>query len=206
VRVWLASVDSAVVDTAVCNRTERDRAAGFGSAEAGRRWLRGRATLRLVLGRAVGASPESLAFGTAPGGKPSLLDHLGVHFNFSHSGGWLAVAVADHPVGIDIEAPRRLVRPSLLADRLFADDLRGRSAWGLLPAAEQTLALLQRWTRAEALLKATGEGLGGGVGTAEARLLGRGWKVRDLDLGPSLAGAVAASASPSWEIEGPHLL
>lgn len=74
------------------------RAARLGRAEDAERCLMGEALLRLAL-------PERRDFNYTygPHGKP-LLD--GVHFNLSHSGRYVACAVADAAVGVDVQTVR----------------------------------------------------------------------------------------------------
>ncbi len=175
VRVWVVDLDSAHPDTAVCTPEERERRARPG-------WLASRAVLRTVLGEVLGSDPRALVFGEEGRGKPVL---PGIQFNLSHSGSLVAVAVADRPVGIDIETERRILRPDRLARRLCGPGYAGE-------LDDDPRALLQCWTRAEALLKATGEGISGGLSGAERRLRAEGWDVRDLAVDQRAVGAVAA--------------
>lgn len=57
--------------------------------------------------------PVPLTLAEQPGGKPFCPDHPGFHFNLSHSGGWAVCAVADCPVGVDVQEERPF-RPALL--------------------------------------------------------------------------------------------
>jgi len=196
VEIWMAHLEPAPVDIEVCNREERARAARFRAPGSAARWLAARAVLRWVIGATLDTDPAAVAFSESPSGKPGLSPDRGIHFNLSHSGGVVAVAVAPQSVGVDVEVPRRLTRPDRLAQRLFADTDR-RQQWSSLDEPARTAELLQAWTRAEALLKATGEGIRGPMGGVEARLAARGWTVRDLELGAGLIGAVAA-AGDRW--------
>lgn len=88
-----------------------------------------------------------------PGGKPFFPDFPQYHFNVSHSGPLSLCALADTPVGVDIERvrPRKPGLPRYaLGDREFAwFETRG-SRW------EDFYTL---WTLKEAKVKCTGEGL-----------------------------------------------
>lgn len=62
-------------------------------------------------------------FGTHPGGKPYFLQHPDCHFNLSHSGSYALCAVAELPVGVDLQIiktswrdsmPRRVCSPEQL--------------------------------------------------------------------------------------------
>jgi 4'-phosphopantetheinyl transferase len=198
VRVWVSVVRPQDGDAGVCSADERERAARLPSPLSAGRWLAKRAALRRVLAAAVGAEPAGLSFSQTPSGKLLLELCPGVHFNLSHTGDAIAIAVADRQVGVDIERPdRRLVRPEGVADRLFGDPSQ-RLAWSELAEPHRTTELLRRWTRAEALLKATGEGVAGGLAGVEARLAARGYVVRELAL-PELVGAVAAPGT-DWVV------
>jgi len=76
-------------------------------------------------------------FAVGPQGKPQLADG-GLHFNLSHSDEVVMVAVADRPVGCDIE-------------KIVVED--GRD-----------IAFYERWTRREAGLKMCGCGFADGAG------------------------------------------
>jgi len=76
-------------------------------------------------------------FAVAPQGKPMLADGCGVYFNLSHSDEAVMVAVADRPVGCDIE-------------KIVLED--GRD-----------VAFYEEWTRREAGLKMTGSGFADGA-------------------------------------------
>lgn len=206
VDVWMTAITPgappAQALTAVCSADERRDARRFRNPLSGEEWLAARGALRLVVARAVGADPARLRFVTGPAGKPALRDHPTVHVNLSHSGQTVAVAVADRPVGIDIEAPRRLRRPDRLAARLLgADELE---KWAESGEPERTTDLLRHWTRAEALLKATGRGLPGGSHRVVERLTAEGWRLRDLAIAP-MVGSVAAKGD-GWSVRGPHPL
>lgn len=95
--------------------------------------------------------PPSFAY--EEGGKPFLKDHPHIHFNLSHCRAGAACAVADHPVGVDMET----VRPykDALARHALSDDEYARVAASPDPAA----AFIRLWTMKEAFAKLTGRGL-----------------------------------------------
>lgn len=131
-------------------------------------WLFGGATadragLRQVLSAYLGVEPERVRLEQAHAGdKPKLLDGHGLCCNWSHSREVAVVAVAHGiELGVDLEFADRKLRALPLAQRYFAP---AESAWlGQLPADVQTSAFLRLWTGKEAVLKATGMGLAGGL-------------------------------------------
>ena len=127
----------------------------------------GAAVTRLVLGTALGTPPAALqidrtcTFCGAQHGRPRLLDAEGLHFSVSHSGQCVAVTVLPgSPVGVDVEEVGRIAPGEVgdLANCALPD--REREHLARLPAAQQPWAFTVSWVRREAVLKATGQGLG----------------------------------------------
>ncbi|TLX21239.1 4'-phosphopantetheinyl transferase family protein [Thermomonas fusca] len=108
--------------------------------------------LRLDVGR--------VALDAQADGRPLLRvdgDAAPLHLSLSHSGGWLALALADAPVGVDIELPRRVRDWNALARFVFSpEECRRVDAAGDALCAEVFHAL---WTLKEARGKRSGEGL-----------------------------------------------
>ena len=96
--------------------------------------------------------PPVLAFG--PHGKPFLRDYPGIHFNLSHCSRAALCVVSDAPVGCDVETVTTPLDRDLL-DHCF--NPREREA--ILAAERPEVAFCTLWTRKEAFLKWTGEGL-----------------------------------------------
>lgn len=200
VDVWLGEASG---DGACCTAAEHERAALHRDPGAAKRWLGARQLLRQVLAGAIGVAPADVVLETYPGGKP-IVPGSGLHVNLSHSGGLVAVALAGPDVGavgIDIEMPRTLQRPERLAQRLSpwppGDGEHAREPATSGPP--DTAELLRRWTRMEALVKATGEGVSGGISGAESRITARGWSVRELAVPRGGVGAVAAYGH-AWRV------
>lgn len=130
---------------------------------ARRRRVVARACLRRILGWYCSAAPHSLPLVRDAAGKPRLAtatpaDRL--RFNASHSGDVLLVALAlDLDVGVDIEVVCPLADPLLIARQHFsAGEVLELSR---LDEPQRTQAFYAGWTRKEAFLKATGDGLAG---------------------------------------------
>jgi 4'-phosphopantetheinyl transferase len=174
---------------------ERARADRFVHAADGARFTAARSRLRQLLAAHVGGRPEDIDFALSAEGKPRL---AGAHaasrlaFNLSHSGGHAAAAlIADVEIGIDIEAVRP-VEPEL-AERFFAP---AEIAQLRALAPSQWLAGFYRcWTRKEAVLKASGHGLGVPLDSFAVATDGTG-PVRVLHAGGALSGAEAWSLLP----------
>ena len=140
---------------------ERARAGRFRIADARGRFVLGRTLLRRTLGELLAVPGESLALAVDDRGKPRLAERdaqRSLHFNLSHSGRVVALAVAAVPVGVDVEALREVANVERLARRFFSP----AEAAAVLAAAggDRGRIFLRTWTRKEAYLKATGLGIG----------------------------------------------
>lgn len=87
-------------------------------------------------------------------GKPFLAKEPGLHFSIAHSGEMVLCAIADSPVGADIEALRP-VSPALLHKFACPGELDALETEGF--RAENILSL---WTRKESYGKFLGVGIG----------------------------------------------
>lgn len=93
-------------------------------------------------------------FAFGPHGKPFLPDHPHIHFNLSHCPGVALCVVGDAPVGCDVERVPERLDMDLCRHVCHESELAA-----ILHAPSPTLAFASLWTRKEALLKYTGEGL-----------------------------------------------
>lgn len=212
--VWLADLDAAGASidalearVGVCPPDERDRMRGFPDPEQGRRWMRSRVALRLLLATEMGLDRARAPFTIMPGGKPTLTP-AGREFSLSHSGTYLLMAISRAgPVGLDIEARTSVCmdeRRRVLIERAAA----ALAPHAPLPTSPSVRRFLQAWTRLEAVAKASGIGIGeilerfairGGrpaeAGLPEHVLVTGGQRLRVEDL-TLPAAAVAAVALP----------
>lgn len=87
------------------------------------------------------------------GGKPSLKDYPDIHFNLSHCREAAACAISNVPMGVDIETIRPFKEP--LARKVLSDEEYNY----VMKAERPDVEFIKFWTRKEALLKLTGEGI-----------------------------------------------
>src|SRR5688500_9024806 len=113
VQVWSASLDQPdrCLDklTALLAPDEIERAARFTQQFQGRRFMAGRAMLRMLLSCYVDVEPAQIPLAYGAHGKPEIADSAGegIHFNVSHSRDRVVFAVArGRRVGVDIEYVR----------------------------------------------------------------------------------------------------
>jgi 4'-phosphopantetheinyl transferase len=137
---------------------ERARAERFFFERHRKHFIAGRGLLRAVLARYLGRDAGALHFHYGPYGKPTLEAGGDLHFNLSHSGNAALLGVTrGREIGVDLEQVR--TRDSLveLAQRFFAP--AEVAALATVPAAQKEQAFFNCWTRKEAFIKASGEGL-----------------------------------------------
>ena len=189
----------------VLSDAELARANRYHFANDRRRSIVARAATRQLLGRYLDADPRELVFVEEEYGKPALL-HRQIEFNASHSEDLPALEFAtETPVGIDVERKRKLNDSLALARRYFsAEELAFVNS-----AADADDAFFTVWTAKEAIVKASGKGIGTGdlrgftvpFGEAEMKPVIDGWSVAAIDA--PLEGyfsAVAARASEACRV------
>ena len=118
------------------------------------------AVLRDLLGRYLETEPDRISYAYNAFGKPELSRELGgrLKFNLSHSVGLGLIAItADSDVGIDVERIRPQVDLADIARCFFA--AAEADSLIALPSHLRAEAFFGCWTKKEAYLKASGEGL-----------------------------------------------
>jgi 4'-phosphopantetheinyl transferase len=208
VHVWAACLDDLSEDAlgVPLSADERDRGGRFHFKRDRRRFVTARGLLRVLLGRYLDVDPAGLLFGYGPRGKPCLAERDEPRFNLSHSGGLaLLVFARGCELGVDIEQERPLPESADIARHYFS----AREGAGLLSLREdeRDAAFFRCWTRKEAFVKATGDGLSRPLDAFDvtlapgepARLLRvdgepeavRRFRLEDLRPAPGFAGALA---------------
>jgi 4'-phosphopantetheinyl transferase len=167
VDVWLVQLDEPQIaglesDPTILSEDEVARAARFHFEKDRLRFSRCRATLRVILGRYLRVPPATVHFSYSASGKPELAPDQNpqqLRFNVSHSAQMALIAVSVRwRLGVDIERVREDVNVRELSERYFSE--RERHSLRSLPESMLVQAFFACWTRKEAFLKATGDGLG----------------------------------------------
>jgi 4'-phosphopantetheinyl transferase len=96
---------------------------------------------------------EKPCFDYGPHGKPVLRNHPDIHFNLSHCREAVVCALSDEPVGVDVEAVTHY-KESVARYTMNEQELSA-----ILGADRPEVMFTRLWTRKEAVLKLTGEGL-----------------------------------------------
>lgn len=163
VHVWCVALDPPAGVVAALARTlsddEQGRAARFHFDRDRVAFTVARGALRTLAGRYLGEPPARLRFGYRERGKPYLTAPPGpLRFNVSHSGQRALVCFAlDREVGVDIELRRELSDLLSLARTAFSP--AEYAALCRLPPDARPGAFFTCWSRKEAFIKATGEGV-----------------------------------------------
>lgn len=179
---------------ALLSPDEAARAARFATEALRARCALRRGLLRHLLGRVVGRDPAALAFAYGPMGKPSLPG--GPAFNLADCKDHVLIAIAPHEtveLGVDVERLRSVPDAAGIAERFFAPE--ERAAFAALPEALRDEAFLNGWTRKEAFIKATGQGLSTPLDRFAVELVpGRPARLLSLD------GALEAGSAADWSL------
>jgi 4'-phosphopantetheinyl transferase len=137
---------------------ERQRAARFVFEKDRRFFAACRSALRVLLGRYLERRAEEISFVYSERGKPRVAGEGDLRFNVSHSGG---LAVFAFTLGCELGADVEMVRPvpemDHIAQRFFCQEEYNELV--NLPEDEKPDAFFRCWTRKEAYIKATGDGL-----------------------------------------------
>jgi 4'-phosphopantetheinyl transferase len=166
---------------------ERARADRYRFADDRRRSIVARAATRHFAGRYLNAEAAMLIIDEEEFGKPFLRGRA-IEFNASHSGDLVAVAFSrDTAVGLDVERRRQLTDALALARRYFSAE----EIAIVERAADMGDAFFAIWTAKEAIVKASGKGIGTGD------LHGFTVPFRDPELRPVIDGWSVAALNPN---------
>lgn len=166
IALWLCNLDRGSDETDALAKSlsplELARADRFGTARLRGRWITGRATLRRILGAALGVDPAAVALHRDIRGRPQLTRELGLDFNLSHTDDVALIGIsvglpAGARIGVDIEREDRLVNADGLARKFMTE--RERAEMAILDEAARRKRFLRLWTCKEAMSKATGDAL-----------------------------------------------
>lgn len=169
VHIWWANLrdfDSHVPELqSVLSVLEQARARRFQFLRDRNNYIISHGLLRMLLGHYAGKPPSRLRFRKGRYGKPELQDvteERQIHFNISHSEDVALYGITPAcRIGVDVEYVRTFPDYDRVAQEFFP-----RAECKSLEATSEELRaqrFLELWTRKEALLKATGEGLGDGL-------------------------------------------
>lgn len=218
-RIHLARIDAVAARARAAGldwltTAERARLAGMQAPARQASFLAGHWLAREQAAAWLRRDVDALVLDVHPDGRPRLrADNTAapLHVSISHSDGWLALALADAPVGVDLELPQRTRDWLALARFVFSP---AETRWLQdVPDAERAGVFHVLWTLKEARGKRHGEGLqpraarriaaeACAVDRAEATSWAWGDGALALALAPGarieIAGAAALEAPAYW--------
>lgn len=189
--LWSADLDLGKNFRGILSSDEIARAEKYHTTRDRDRFVAGRGTLRSVLSHYLRLAPEEMEFRCNEFGKP-FLAHEPLQFNVSHSDGKFLVAISHHAVGIDLERMRSDLEILQIAETHFEPGEFATLC--ALPEQDRVQEFFALWTAKEALCKAMGRGITGGLTST----LPSGWSVKSL---PAPAGYSAALAIQSTRFD-----
>lgn len=157
VEIWVVEDDRSAPDTGLLTADEVARFAAL-DPDARAFAVSARVTLRVALGGHLGLAPREVQIVEGGDRKPVLAGRE-LEFSVSHTEDAAMVAVAAVPVGIDIERVEAIAGEEFDDLVAFVLDAREREELDRLPEDDRLTAYYRVWTRKEAYVKATGEGI-----------------------------------------------
>lgn len=169
---WAALAHRARWHTLLLDQAESERHRKYLRPADRDRFTVGVALSRIVLGAQLGIPPAAVAIDRTcarcggPHGRPRLAVGARLDFSIAHSGEVIALAVTgskdgegeSRRVGLDVEMINAAFADEAPVDIVLS--AAEYSAYSKVDAARQASAFVRYWVRKEALLKATGDGLG----------------------------------------------
>lgn len=218
VDVWCAALDQPAATAArlhaMLSAEERKRSARFRFPRDRRRFVTAHGVLRELLGRYLEAPAEAIGYAWNAFGKPELAGEFAgqLEFNLAHSAGLALIAFARAArVGVDLEYLQAQADYAEIAEEFFAP--AETEQLNRLSPPHYAEAFLACWTKKEAYLKASGEGLLselnsfsvplGGPVAAEAAVDDKNWSFFTLRPAPGYIGALVV-AGGGWRLSERH--
>ena len=119
------------------------------------RFIISKVLLKFILAQEAGIPVSEISFEITKHKKPLLKNHPNLHFNLSHAGDYAVIAIANKPVGVDIEhSIKNFDFKAVLAHVFNAQEIDA-----VLNADDKKDVFYKFWTRKEAVVKATGQGI-----------------------------------------------
>lgn len=171
--------------------SETERGNKYHQLKDRQRFVISRGAQRNILGRYLNQPAHALQFVLGDNKKPYLPAEgsAGLQYNITHAAEWILLAVSRTPVGADVEhIDTAFPFADILPEHFSQEEVE------FINSKDQHDRFFTLWTRKEALLKATGQGLG-----------------EHLKSTPSLDGAhelpyILLSAEKDWQINSFNLI
>lgn len=170
------------------SKPEIDRAEKYLLTSDKRNYIVSRSILKQLLSGFLQVNAREIEFKYCKNGKPFLEDYPNLRFNSSHSGEAFVIGfAAGKDIGVDIESLQRPLNISKLQSFLFTPaELR---SFNDLNHFQKQQTFINCWTKKEAILKASGEGLTRAMNSFEEP--GAEWFIENYSLMDNYCGAIA---------------
>lgn len=221
IHLWSANLDLGESEVIELEKTLSDdeiaRANRFRFPIHRKRFVVARGLLRRLLASYLETDASGIKFDYSTQGKPSIkaIGKDRLEFNISHTQDiGIYGFTLNRRLGVDVEYVREFKEVESIAQRFFAPK-EYRQIKSLKPQQQQQ-AFFRAWTGKEAYLKATGEGLGGGLDKVEIELnlqqpsrlisidnspeAALRWRYFEVIPAPDYLGAVVAESEEALEL------
>jgi 4'-phosphopantetheinyl transferase len=200
VHVWSAWLEGAEAGYSarlwMLSGQEREQAARFHFERDRKNFVARRSLLRAILGLYLNLGPSQIALACEERGKPRLAGTEGappVYFNLSHSRHLALCAVGrSAPLGVDVEQSRPM--PEMAEITATFCSAPENALLNSAPLEKKLEVFFGIWTRKEAYLKATGEGIAGRLAELDCTQAPPGWSLHTLSPASGFIGALACAA------------
>lgn len=140
------------IDLSILSTPEMEKANRFRQQHDRERYLVSKYYLRLLLAQFLPLAPSAIEYSYTGNHKPTV---PGIGFNISHAENYVVIGISRLQVGVDVEFIKRDFEFSDLMELCFSPE----EAFLINHSEDQLLSFYLLWTRKEAILKATAEGL-----------------------------------------------
>jgi 4'-phosphopantetheinyl transferase len=138
-------------------QAEKERGQKYHQLKDRQRFVVSRGAQRHILARYISQNPAEINFAIGDNKKPYLSNPGGIsiQYNITHAGDYILLAVSNSPVGADVE----YIDPNFPFDDILEEHFNEAEV-SFIKQNNTAQRFYLLWTRKEALLKATAQGLG----------------------------------------------
>jgi 4'-phosphopantetheinyl transferase len=193
---WLGGAEAGhLAAHEVLSEDERAHSARFHFEGDRKNFVARRSLRRAILGYYLKIKPSQVSLAYEERGKPRLAgpdSPAPLHFNCSHSRSLALCAVGrSAPLGVDVEKLRPM--PEMAEICATFCSVGENALLHAAPPERKLEVFFSVWTRKEAYLKATGEGIAGSLAQLDCSEAPPGWSFHALSPAPGFAGALACA-------------
>lgn len=134
---------------------EYNRANGYHFLKDKNRFIICRTLLKFLLAEQVGLDVNKIVLDNDSNKKPYLPSHPSIFFNVTHSEGFAIIAIANSPIGVDIENVNKDFDYKEVLSSIFTKS----EVDEVFNSNDKQRTFYKLWTRKEAIVKATGKGI-----------------------------------------------